>query len=180
MASNNNGGRSGNHGKTRVMIAAPGVRVVSTYPMHDVARGGYHTMTGSSMAAPVISGVAALIMSARIERNLPQLSPPQIIDIIMSTVQKVSTSANNNIAGGIVDAYAAVTMALTYCSECDNVGCSECRTGFCEICDRTDATAHGVFKTPTFCLPKFRIPPISNREFGNLASKWAVLRILGR
>jgi len=137
MASNSAGGSSGNFGTNRVMIAAPGVNILSTYPMHQVARGGYHTMTGSSMAAPVVSGVAALMMSARIENELPQLSPQQIIRILMETARQVTTAANRNIAGGIVDAYDAVRMALTFCTECENNGCNKCP---CEICSKIGCT----------------------------------------
>jgi len=32
-------------------------------------------------------------------------------------------------------------------------------------------TVHGFFKTPTFCLPNFRKPPIFKRGFENLANK---------
>jgi len=32
-------------------------------------------------------------------------------------------------------------------------------------------TVHGFFKTPTFCLPNYRKPPIFNSEFENLANK---------
>jgi len=136
MASNINDGRSGNFGATRVMIAAPGVNILSTYPTHTGIL--YRDMTGSSMAAPVVSGVAALMMSARIENHLPQLSPQQIISILMSTARQVTTAANANRAGGVVDAYAAVRMALTFCTECENAGCPNCPPNICLVCGEPD------------------------------------------
>ncbi|MCL2413667.1 MAG: S8 family serine peptidase [Bacteroidales bacterium] len=149
MASNSTGGSSGNFGTNRVMIAAPGVSILSTYPMHQTAQGGYRTMTGSSMAAPVVSGVAALMMSARIENDLPQLSPQQIIRILMETARQVTTAANRNRAGGIVDAYDAVRMALTFCTECENVGCAKCPCEICNKIDCTDIHVTGITLPPT-------------------------------
>ncbi|MDZ7807054.1 MAG: S8 family serine peptidase [Gracilimonas sp.] len=47
-----------NYGKNTVDIFAPGVDVYSTYPENE-----YKVNSGTSMAAPVVSGIAALMMS---------------------------------------------------------------------------------------------------------------------
>jgi subtilisin family serine protease len=64
-----------NYGEKHVDIFAPGVNIISldsnsTYSMHD----------GTSLAAPVLTGVAALILSYH-----PELTPAQLIDILLQT-----------------------------------------------------------------------------------------------
>jgi len=97
-----------NWGTKSVHIAAPGSGILSTYPIHG-ERYGYHTMSGTSMAAPYVAGVAALIMSVR-----PDLTPKQKRDIIVSTARRVPAFEDRCVAGGILDAYAAVRAALTW------------------------------------------------------------------
>jgi len=98
-----------NWGTKSVHIAAPGSGILSTYPTHHERNPNYHTISGTSMAAPYVAGVAALIMSIR-----PDLTPVQIKDIIVSTARKVPAFEDRCIAGGILDAYAAVKAALTW------------------------------------------------------------------
>ena len=67
-----------NYGEKHVDIFAPGVNIISldssnTYNMHD----------GTSFSAPVVSGVAALILSYH-----PHLKPAQLIDLLMQTSTK--------------------------------------------------------------------------------------------
>ncbi|PNH09543.1 Subtilisin NAT [Tetrabaena socialis] len=51
-----------NTGRTTVDIAAPGSRIISTVPGGG-ATGAYDDKTGSSMATPIVSGAAALVLS---------------------------------------------------------------------------------------------------------------------
>ena len=89
------------YGVQTVHIAAPGVTISSTYPNN---RYGYSS--GTSMAAPFISGVAALLL-----RESPQLSGYQIKETILNSAkssvafsQKIYTSGRVN----VLDAMRAV------------------------------------------------------------------------
>jgi thermitase len=64
-----------NHGP-QVDVAAPGVDIYSTWYRLD----GYFTLSGTSMAAPHVSGLAALVWSAN-----PALSLDQVTHVITST-----------------------------------------------------------------------------------------------
>ncbi|MCD6288930.1 MAG: S8 family serine peptidase [Anaerolineae bacterium] len=64
-----------------VSVSAPGLSVISTY-----RDGGYRYMSGTSMATPHVSGLAALILS----RN-PTLSNAQVRSIIESTADDLGT-----------------------------------------------------------------------------------------
>ena len=64
-----------NYGQKYVDLFAPGVNIISadttnTYSMND----------GTSLAAPVVSGIAALVLS-----YYPDLEPEELIDILMSS-----------------------------------------------------------------------------------------------
>ena len=108
-----------NYGRKRVDIFAPGVNIYSLQPNNT-----YELKSGTSMACPVVTGVAALLMS-----YFPQLSIYEIKDILLEsgTVyknQKVllpDESQNDkpkmvkfkklSATGEIVNAYRAVEMA---------------------------------------------------------------------
>lgn len=108
-----------NYGKTSVDVFAPGVRIKSTVPDNNK----YIEEDGTSMAAPVVSGLAALIRS-----YYPKLTAVQVKEIIMKSVEKVNHNVNNMngadtvsvpfadlcVTGGIVNAYNALKLAATY------------------------------------------------------------------
>lgn len=64
-----------NYGKNSVDLFAPGVDIISTAPNNE-----YTKASGTSMSTPVVSGVAAIIMSA-----YPKLNPNEVKDIIIMT-----------------------------------------------------------------------------------------------
>ncbi len=104
-----------NYGREQVDLFAPGVDILSTVP-----GGGLKRESGTSMAAPVVSGVAALLMA-----YFPELTAMQVRGILLESVRtlpdlevrrpgdgsrvKFSTLSRT---GGVVDAYAAVKLAL--------------------------------------------------------------------
>ncbi|MFZ9504713.1 MAG: S8 family peptidase [Cyclobacteriaceae bacterium] len=104
-----------NFGKKRVDFFSPGVDIYSTIP-----NGGYKKNSGTSMAAPAASGVAALLMS-----YFPELSAQQVKDILVQSTRKFDGLKVNPpdggdpvslselcITGGLVNAYEAVQLAL--------------------------------------------------------------------
>lgn len=82
----------------QVEIAAPGVGVNSTW-----RDGGYKSISGTSMATPHVSGVAALVWS-----HYPQCSNTQIRNALNKTaVDKGTTGRDVNFGFGIINAKAA-------------------------------------------------------------------------
>ncbi len=91
-------------------VSAPGVDIRSTWP-GDLPDGedGYHTISGTSMAAPHATGVVALMLSAN-----PDLTIDDIRGLLEDTARTESHMGdlpNDNYGTGIVDAFAAVTRA---------------------------------------------------------------------
>lgn len=89
-----------NVGLTTVDIAAPGVAIPSSVPSLDNKR--LLPMSGTSMAAPYIAGVAA-----RVKDMNPQLNPSQVKQILMGTVDKKEWLRNKVISAGVVNAQRA-------------------------------------------------------------------------
>ena len=86
-------------GEIRPHVAAPGVNVRSCLP-----GGAYGLMNGTSMAAPHVAGIAALLRSVS-----PTLGIPRANFIITSTVVPLGDPVPNNDTGwGRVDAFDAV------------------------------------------------------------------------
>lgn len=108
-----------NYGKTAVDVFAPGVRINSTVPDNNK----YAEEDGTSMAAPVVTGLAALIRS-----YYPKLTAVQVKEIILKSVVKVNHNVNMmkgaetvsvpfsdlSVTGGIVNTYNALKLAATY------------------------------------------------------------------
>jgi subtilisin family serine protease len=87
-----------NFGLNSVDLAAPGTNIWSTY-----LDGNYAYMSGTSMATPHVSGVAALVKSVN-----QSLTSAQIKNIILSTVDVKSSLAGNVSTSGRLNAYRAV------------------------------------------------------------------------
>jgi subtilisin family serine protease len=107
-----------NYGKREVNVFAPGVKIYSSIPGGNT----YGDKDGTSMASPVVAGLAALILS-----YYPDLSAEQVKNIIEQSAMKPSTisftkpgTEDEQISldqlsrtGGIVNAMDALKLAST-------------------------------------------------------------------
>lgn len=81
-------------------VAAPADPLVGGLP-----GGGYADWSGTSGAAPLVAGVAAMIRS-----KYPEMKAPQVINRILATAREAGPPGVDNLYGhGILDAYAALT-----------------------------------------------------------------------
>ena len=79
-----------NTGPETVDLAAPGVDILSTTP-----GGGYTSDSGTSFAAPMVTGAAALVLAAN-----PTFTTAQLREAIMGGVQPLSSLAGRVATGG--------------------------------------------------------------------------------
>lgn len=81
-----------------IRVSAPGVQILSTVP------GGYEAWDGTSMAAPVVTGIAAMIKAED-----PNLTPSQIESILDSTAKDIMSKGKDQQSGyGMINAYSAI------------------------------------------------------------------------
>jgi len=104
------------YGKANVDVFAPGSDIYSTVP-HNA----YDYKSGSSMSAPVVAGVAALLWS-----YFPSLPATKVKEILLKSSYKPRQMVNQpqtklqvpfeslSVSGGIVNAYNAVKMAIEW------------------------------------------------------------------
>lgn len=78
-----------NYGKKTVHVAAPGTKILSTFPNNK-----YGELSGTSMAAPHVSGLVALVAS-----HFPELTGPAIKNLILAGGQKTNAADSTTIAG---------------------------------------------------------------------------------
>ena len=88
-----------NYGKNTVDIFAPGGNIYST-----VLNNSYGYKSGTSMAAPHVTGVAALLLA-----RYPFMTAAELKDTILSNVDKVDTLSDLCITEGRLNAYKALS-----------------------------------------------------------------------
>ena len=93
-----------NFGKNSVEVAAPGVAIRSSVP--HLNRERMMGMSGTSMAAPYVSGVAAAVKA-----EAPALRPQQVKTILMKTVDKKDWLEGRVASSGLVNAERALRAA---------------------------------------------------------------------
>jgi subtilisin family serine protease len=106
-----------NYGKINVDVLSPGVKIYATVPTGNK----YAFLDGTSMAAPVVSGIAALIRG-----YYPELTAAEVKQILVQSVDnslndqlftkpgsqdEMIAMADLSVSGGIVNAYNALKLA---------------------------------------------------------------------
>jgi subtilisin family serine protease len=91
------------YGRRNVDLGAPGVDILSTVP-----GGNYASYSGTSMATPHVSGVAALIAS-----HDPDISNADLRRRLEEGTDKVDSLAGKVATGGRLNAHKALTMELS-------------------------------------------------------------------
>jgi subtilisin family serine protease len=91
-----------NYGATTVDLAAPGIDILSTTP-HNT----YSALSGTSMAAPHVTGVVALVWGLH-----PNWTYAQVIHQLLSTVDLLPGLRGKTVTGGRLNAAAAVSRPL--------------------------------------------------------------------
>ena len=94
-----------NRGLVSVDIAAPGSSITSTYPQSKIAS-GYATLSGTSMAAPMVTGVATLL-----HENRPEWGFAEIKEALLTSVTPLSGLSGTVASGGLVNAYQAMMLS---------------------------------------------------------------------
>lgn len=122
------------HGKNWVDVFAPGVSVLSLGVNTSVDsvvndRSPYEYLSGTSMASPVVAGVAALVMDAK------GLNSAQTREHIVNTSIESEARPDPAAAGGLVDAHSAVTEDFDHTQAGDHFG---------EAWSGTPASGHGL------------------------------------
>ncbi len=88
-----------NFGKMRVDIFAPGFEIYNAVPQSD-----YKNLQGTSMAAPMVAGVAAMLKS-----YFPTLTMSEIKSVILSSGTKYKEGFDQlSVSGSVVNVYNAV------------------------------------------------------------------------
>ncbi|MBQ2710686.1 MAG: S8 family serine peptidase [Clostridia bacterium] len=109
------------YGSTTVDLFAPGTNIASCFPVgfcqysttntnHDLGThigDGYHILTGTSMAAPHVTGVVAMIKS-----RCPYMTNEQIIQVVLENVDSVLALQGKCVTGGRLNAYKALMAAI--------------------------------------------------------------------
>ena len=140
---------SSNYGATSVDLFAPGDNILSCYPVaqcQDVTSdtletihysNGYHYASGTSMAAPYVAGVAALILA-----KYPLLTTDEIKDRILDNVDPVSALSGLCVTGGRLNAYKAVhDHTFTYSQITATTHRRQCTCGINVVESHTRASA---------------------------------------
>jgi subtilisin family serine protease len=109
-----------NYGREQVDLLAPGSDILSTYPTSELK-----PLSGTSMATPVVSGVAALVWSYYPELSVEQLKEILLLSVVDYSDKKVNKPNEKGkskktkvkklcATGGVINALTAMQLADEY------------------------------------------------------------------
>ncbi len=104
--SNDNKASFSNYGRLSVSVSAPGVNIVSTLPAANLwhITGGYGSLSGTSMATPHVSGLAALVKSQNTTRDWKAIR-----NLILAGGDDIQSMAGRTITGKRINAFGSLT-----------------------------------------------------------------------
>jgi len=112
-----------NWGAQTITLFAPGQNIISTYPVSVTSNWtpGYHRTSGSSMAAPMVSGVAALLLSVNANLTTTQLRAAIVNNVdVLDTFENDPTNGRQCVTGGRLNAYKALSSVIFTTSNVSN------------------------------------------------------------
>ncbi len=94
-----------NYGIKTVHLGAPGVNIMSTVP-----EGELKYMSGTSMATPFVTGVAALVLSSLPKPGL--MTPKELREVILSAVRPLRFLSEKTSSKGVLNAPDAIIVGI--------------------------------------------------------------------
>jgi cell wall-associated protease len=131
-----------NFGTQMVEIAAPGMLISSSIPGNE-----YLEVSGTSQAAPYVANVAAKIKDAN-----PKLTPKEIKQILMGTVDSKGFLKDKVAAGGLVNSERAVVAAQISVKDGVAAGIGRARV---QVSDMPSSRSSGVKADSVVPLPLY-------------------------
>ncbi len=152
-----------NYGKTKVLIAAPGKNILSTVTGND-----YAIMSGTSMAAPHVSGSLGLLLAK--EGRLPMV---EVRERLEATAVKVNSMRSKVKARGRLNAYNLVTDTRPYNPNPTNWVDYDLP----EVFESQHPYANGLNISKTFQIPGARFIRVVVKKF-ELENKFDLLKVV--
>ncbi len=160
-----------NYGENNVTVFAPGTNIYTT-----INTGGYTNVGGTSFAAPIVAGIAALLKSYN-----PELTAKQIKEAIVAGVDKIDALEEYCSSGGRVNAFKAFQQVHnhTYGDYTSIDIHSHSRT--CSTCGYVETKSHGWFTNPAggwrcpLCGMTTLIKPVINPGYLSIGGEMYVV-----
>lgn len=121
----------------QVTVFAPGVSIWSSWADGNSSYGYY---SGTSMATPIVSGVAALMLC-----HDPSFTPEGIQNCIANSANSYPSAILQGVNIDVVNAEAAVNCAVPFANNCSTNGCELIANGGFEEPSNSSITTYGNF-----------------------------------
>lgn len=96
-----------NYGTGHVHVGAPGSDILSTVPSFSDPS-GYESISGTSMATPAVSALAALLRSEMVAAGVEEPNMETVREVILQTVRPIAALDGKVSTGGVIDVHSAV------------------------------------------------------------------------